>query len=93
MRKIPVQRWVCSAALVFACCIAVQAQGNQFNTPGNILIADQFNNRIIEVNPNNHRVVWRFGNGSSVAGPHSIVSYLWAARTALFAIRQPRHGD
>lgn len=52
---------------------AALAQGNQFNTAGNILIADQFNNRVIEVNPTNHKVVWRFGNGSSMAGPHSVV--------------------
>jgi hypothetical protein len=48
-------------------------QGRGFNTPGNILITDQFNNRVIEVNPQTHQVVWQFGNGSSVAGPHSIV--------------------
>lgn len=40
---------------------------------GNILIADQFNNRVIEVNPATHHVVWSFGNGSDVPGPHSIV--------------------
>ena len=43
-----------------------------FNTPGDILIADQFNNRVVEVN-RDHQVVWHFGNGSNVAGPHSIV--------------------
>jgi hypothetical protein len=36
------------------------------------LIADAFNNRVVEVNAH-HQVVWHFGNGSSVAGPHSIV--------------------
>ena len=43
-----------------------------FNHKGDILIADQFNNRVIEVN-SQHQVVWQFGNGSNVAGPHSIV--------------------
>src|ERR1700730_7051366 len=43
-----------------------------FNQPGNILIADQFNNRVIEIN-RDHQIVWSFGNGSNVAGPHSIV--------------------
>ncbi len=42
-----------------------------FNDPGNVLIADQFNNRVIEVR--GHHVVWQFGDGSSVAGPHSVV--------------------
>lgn len=46
--------------------------GGAFNKPGNILIADQFNNRVIEIN-RRHHVVWRFGDGSNVAGPHSIV--------------------
>jgi hypothetical protein len=43
-----------------------------FNNPGNVLIADQFNNRVVEVD-RDHHVVWHFGNGSSTAGPHSIV--------------------
>lgn len=43
-----------------------------FNRKGDILIADQFNNRVIEIN-SHHQVVWHFGNGSNVAGPHSIV--------------------
>jgi hypothetical protein len=43
-----------------------------FNQPGNILIADQFNNRVVEVN-RHHQVVWHFGNGSNMPGPHSIV--------------------
>jgi len=51
---------------------SAQAAGDGFNRPGDILIADQFNNRVVEVN-RDHHVVWQFGNGSSVAGPHSIV--------------------
>ena len=43
-----------------------------FNQPGNILIADAFNNRVVEINLH-HQVVWSFGNGSDVPGPHSIV--------------------
>jgi hypothetical protein len=49
---------------------ASHAEG--FNQPGNILIADQFNNRAIEIN-RDHKIVWSFGNGSIVPGPHSIV--------------------
>lgn len=65
--------WACAASLVTASALSAQAQGNGFNTPGNVLISDQYNNRLIEVNPNNNKVVWTFGNGSSVAGPHSVV--------------------
>ena len=45
-----------------------------FNRPGNILISDQFNNRVIEVDPVTKNIVWQFGNGSSVAGPYSVVA-------------------
>jgi hypothetical protein len=51
---------------------AATHHGSGFNAPGDIVIADQFNNRVVEVNQA-HRIVWSFGNGSSVAGPHSIV--------------------
>ena len=43
-----------------------------FNHPGNILIADQFNNRVIEVD-RHHNIVWHFGDGSFLPGPTSIV--------------------
>ena len=41
--------------------------------PAHIIIADQFNNRVIEVDPQTHKVLWHFGNGSDIAGPHSVV--------------------
>jgi hypothetical protein len=40
---------------------------------GHILIADQFNNRVVEVDRKTHQVVWHFGNGSDLPGPHSVV--------------------
>jgi hypothetical protein len=39
---------------------------------GDIVIADQWNNRVIEVN-RDHGEVWHFGDGSAVAGPNSVV--------------------
>lgn len=46
--------------------------GDVFNKPGNILISDQFNNRIIEVNPVDKHIVWSFGSGnSSLCNPGS----------------------
>jgi len=74
-------------SIAAACCSAALAQDrDDFNRPGNILISDQFNNRVIEVDPHNHRVVWRFGNGSSVAGPHSIVAVNDAQRVGPFTL-------
>ena len=43
-----------------------------FNKRGNILIADQLNNRVIEVNPANGAIVWQFGDGGTNAGPTTI---------------------
>jgi hypothetical protein len=86
MKLSPLQTWTCAASLFAAGALCAQAQGNHFNTPGNILISDQYNNRLIEVNPKNHRIVWRFGNGSSVAGPHSVVGVNDAQRIGPFTL-------
>jgi hypothetical protein len=67
------QHSMLAACFLLAISVSLLAQGNGFNTKGNILIADQFNNRVVEVNPDNHQIVWQFGDGSSVAGPTSIV--------------------
>lgn len=48
---------------------------HNFNTPGNVLISDQFNNRIVEVAPDGH-VVWTFGSGNPKLcnpGPGTII--------------------
>jgi outer membrane protein assembly factor BamB len=79
--------WPAIAVVVLACSLASFAQDlDDFNRPGNILISDQFNNRIIEVNPETHHIVWRFGNGSSVAGPHSVVAPNDAQRVGPFTL-------
>jgi hypothetical protein len=66
--------------------LAAQGQGNHFNTNGNILISDQFNNRVIEVNPNNHKIVWHFGTGSNKPGPRTIVGVNDAQRIGDFTL-------
>jgi outer membrane protein assembly factor BamB len=40
---------------------------------GNVLISDQYNNRVIEVTRQG-QIVWSFGDGSNVPGPTSIVA-------------------
>ncbi len=46
---------------VLAASTTTTTNGN-FNQPGNILITDQFNNRVIEISPSGN-IVWSFGNG------------------------------
>src|SRR5437588_7263305 len=43
-----------------------------FNQPGNILITDQFNNRVIEISPSGN-IVWQFGNGPGDTSANAIV--------------------
>ena len=50
------------------------AAGAGYHVRGDILIADLFNNRIIEVDPGTHNIIRTFGNGSSTAGPKSVVA-------------------
>jgi hypothetical protein len=40
----------------------------------NILIADQYNNRVIEIDPASKNVVWTFGDGANAPGPTSVVA-------------------
>ncbi len=50
--------------------------GDMFNKPGNILISDQFNNRVVEINPSTKDIVWSFGSGNSTLcnpGPVAII--------------------
>src|ERR1700680_307607 len=37
-------------------------RASAFNSPGDILISDQFNNRVVEID-RDHHVVWSFGGG------------------------------
>jgi hypothetical protein len=50
------------------CTVAATAV-DYYNKPGNILISDQFNNRVLEVDPETNEIVWSCGDGSSIAGP------------------------
>src|SRR5579859_6940646 len=58
-------------ASVIATCAGEGAQ-NAFNRPGNILIADQFNNRVIEVTAGG-KIVWSFGLGPNDFSPRSVI--------------------
>src|SRR6266702_4339903 len=61
-----------------------QSSGN-FNQPGNILITDQFNNRVIEIDPAGN-IVWQFGNGPGDTSANAIVGTNDAERVGNFTL-------
>jgi hypothetical protein len=56
-----------------------------FNKAGNILIADQFNNRVIEINPSG-KIVWSFGLGPNDFSAKSIIGVNDAQRVGFFTL-------
>ena len=68
--RVALLAFICSAVLVFAA--SLESQPGEFNHPGNILITDQFNNRVIEIDPAGN-IVWQFGGGPNNVGPSAIV--------------------
>src|ERR1700730_9657246 len=70
--KLSLQLKIGACALFVASSIAAFAQGNDFNTRGNILISDQFNNRVIEVDRHGN-IVWQFGLGPADFSPASVI--------------------
>ncbi len=52
---------------------ATSADETAASRRSHILIADQFNNRVIEIDAH-HNVVWHFGDGGSTAGRASVVA-------------------
>jgi hypothetical protein len=64
---------------------AAAALSPEFNQPGNILIADQFNNRVIEVDPAGN-IVWQFGKGPNDFSPQSIIGTNDAQRVGPFTL-------
>ncbi|HVS48817.1 MAG TPA: hypothetical protein VHJ99_07945 [Candidatus Dormibacteraeota bacterium] len=69
-----VRSLVLALVLVEALATAAPASANSsnFNRPGNILIADQFNNRAIEID-RHHNIVWQFGVGPKDLAATSIL--------------------
>ena len=72
------------AAVTLACLSGASAAG-QFNTPGNILITDQFNNRVIEIDPSG-AIVWSFGSGHGNTSAGAIVGTNDAERVGVFTL-------
>ena len=63
---------VAVAAVVGLALPASARDASDFNQKGNILIADQFNNRVIEID-RNHNVVWQFGIGPNDVSAKSVI--------------------
>ena len=63
---------VASLALVGTTLAADPQSINLFNRAGNLLISDQFNNRVIEVNPAGD-IVWSFGRGPNDFSAQSVI--------------------
>jgi hypothetical protein len=58
---------------------------SKFNQPGDILITDQFNNRVIEIDPDGN-IVWQFGNGPGDTSANAIVGTNDAERVGNFTL-------
>jgi len=65
------RRGVLMCAFPVALLCAAGAAAADFNDRGNIVIADQFNNRVIEISPSGI-IVWQFGNGPGDTSANAI---------------------
>jgi hypothetical protein len=63
----------------------IDMPGPGFNRPGDITIADQFNNRVIEIKTNG-AIVWQFGLGPNDFSPRSIIGCNDAQRVGPFTL-------
>ena len=77
------RRLALGAALLLGSGAALAASYNQ---SGNILISDQFNNRVIEVDPVSGAIVWQFGIGPSDVSARSAVGVNDAQRVGAFTL-------
>ncbi len=57
----------------------------EFNERGNLLIADQFNNRVIEIDPSG-RIVWSYGRGPNDFTARSVIGVNDAQRVGVFTL-------
>jgi hypothetical protein len=82
-----IARILCVLGAFFLAALPAQAEDGHrsFNRPGHVLIADQFNNRVIEVNQNGD-IVWQFGLGPNDFTPASIIGVNDAQRVGEFTL-------
>lgn len=81
-QQFKIERWAKAFCAVLAA-VGVIALANEasadnvksnraFNKPGNLLIADQFNNRVVEISPAGN-IIWSFGLGPNDFSARSII--------------------
>ena len=70
---------------IAASSVSAQMLSSSFNRPGDILIADQFNNRVIEIKPSG-QIVWQFGRGPNDFTSKSIIGVNDAQRVGEFTL-------
>ena len=76
----------CVLSILVAGCLVTQAQEDgEFNSSHNTLIADQFNNRVIEVDLHGN-IVWHYGLGPADFSPASIIGVNDAQRVGEFTL-------
>ena len=73
------------AGILVSTTFASAGLNSHFNQPGDILIADQFNNRVIEATPSGN-IVWQFGLGPTDFSPKSIIGCNDAQRVGSFTL-------
>ncbi|HXR03308.1 MAG TPA: hypothetical protein VN836_01200 [Verrucomicrobiae bacterium] len=89
--KVPWSIGAAGSALALAGVLAVTSTASagslsrNFNRPGNILIADQFNNRVIEADPSG-KIVWQFGLGPNDFSRKSIIGCNDAQRVGPYTL-------
>jgi len=76
---------ILAGALVAALPARADDGHHGFNRPGHVLIADQFNNRVIEVDRTGN-IVWQFGLGPTDFSPASIIGVNDAQRVGEFTL-------
>ena len=74
-----------AGALAFPTAKAQIINPREFNEPGNILIADQFNNRVIETTESGN-IVWSFGRGPHDFTARSIIGVNDAQRVGPYTL-------
>lgn len=91
MLKSRIHKWIITATVTASVVLMTglgRADGSlrrNFNRPGNILISDQFNNRVIEADPAGN-IVWSFGLGPNDFSANSIIGVNDAQRVGPFTL-------